>query len=459
MKLPLTLIISTSLLLLSCTDDSEPKNTIGPVENQEVPEIIPDGTENYLNLSSEYIFDQDSLHTFELIIPEDNLALINVNPTAENYVEGQLVFNQDTISPVGVRYKGSIGAYVDCTSGSDWANPSGYKTCTKLSMKIKINWEGREDRFYKLKKLQFHSMNNDPSQMHDRLGYHLFREMGVPAPRAVHAKLIINGKLNGLFALVEQIDGKFTDYHFDDENGNVYKEIWPLDSYGMPFTDQEYITALRTNEDDDPSVKLIKDFANALSETQNENQTRNTLEEYLHLDKALAYAVVDRTIRHDDGPFHWYCGEGKPCASHNFYWYEEPTKKKLNLIAWDLDNAFDNIIVNSNPVTPIADNWGETRNDCEPYKYGWLQLEQWSAACDILTGGLASYEEEYQSLKEAFITGPFAEDKVNALLDEWKEQIHDATVEARAINNDAIELSEWENNIEILKDQCRAARN
>ncbi|GIS57111.1 MAG: hypothetical protein CM1200mP1_10490 [Candidatus Neomarinimicrobiota bacterium] len=70
-------------------------------------------------------------------------------------------------------------------------SPSGKKICTKLSMKVKIDWKGRKHKFYDLTKLQFHNQNNDPSQMHERLGYWFFRSMGVPAPRSVHAKLII----------------------------------------------------------------------------------------------------------------------------------------------------------------------------------------------------------------------------------------------------------------------------
>ena len=87
---------------------------------------------------------------------------------AKEYVEGMLIFNKDTLSPVGIRYKGAIGAFAGCLSGKDFFNPSGEKICTKLSMKIKINWEGRKDKFYQLTKLQFHSQNIDPSQMHER---------------------------------------------------------------------------------------------------------------------------------------------------------------------------------------------------------------------------------------------------------------------------------------------------
>ena len=48
----------------------------------------------------------------------------------------------------------------------------------------------------------------------------------------------------------------------------------------------------------------------------------------------LSYAVVDRAIRHDDGPFHWYCDWGQ-CEPHNFFWYENPNTSKIHLIPWD----------------------------------------------------------------------------------------------------------------------------
>ena len=53
-------------------------------------------------------------------------------------------------------------------------------------------------------------MNLDTSLMRDRLGYLLFAEAGVAAPRSTHARVVINGEFVGLFALVEQIDGRFT---------------------------------------------------------------------------------------------------------------------------------------------------------------------------------------------------------------------------------------------------------
>ena len=48
--------------------------------------------------------------------------MINDDPTKEEYIEGALIFEGDTISPVGIRYKGSVGAFVGCTSGKTLLN-------------------------------------------------------------------------------------------------------------------------------------------------------------------------------------------------------------------------------------------------------------------------------------------------------------------------------------------------
>ena len=423
-----------------------------------VPTINPNGNEQYLNLSSDFIFDQNELRTFELKLTEKDLEKIDSDPTAEQYVEGMLIFEGDTISPVGIRYKGSVGAWVGCVDGPNLFEPSGKKICTKLSTKVKINWKGRDERFYGLKKLQFHAQNLDKSHLRERLGYWLFKAMGVETSRSVHARLVINGEFSGLYALTEQIDGAFTDYHFDDKDGNLYKEVWPLYMNGEPMNPQTLISALKTNEDDNPSADIISGFADKLSNAEKLN-IPNIISEYMDINKIISLAVVDRTIRHDDGFLHWYCDEGG-CSSHNFYWYEEPNKKKVNLIPWDLDNAFENIIKHANPVTPIADEWGQITNNCNPFPYGDFGLYQWSASCDKLTGGWAMHKELYAELKEKFIQGPFAASNVNVLLATWSDQIRPVVKEAQDKNTwDQLTVQEWESKLYDLIDQLEFARN
>jgi spore coat protein CotH len=61
--------------------------------------------------------------------------------------------------------------------------------------------------------------------MNERLGYYMYRNFGVIAPRSNHAVIYINGRFNGVFANTEQIDGPFTNKNFDHSGGNLYKEI------------------------------------------------------------------------------------------------------------------------------------------------------------------------------------------------------------------------------------------
>ena len=418
--------------------------------------ITPDGSENYLNFDAEYIFDQESLHTFDLVLSEENLNLLNADPTAEEYVQGMLIFENDTLSPVGIRYKGSIGAFVGCVDGPNWLEPSGIKICTKLSMKIKINWEGRSEKFYGLKKLQFHSMNGDDSQMHDRAGYWLFRQMGVPAPRAVHARLNINGIYTGVYALVEQIDNRFIKENFDDKGGNLYKEIWPLNSESIPYPVDHYLDALKTNENNHPNVDLIRDFGQKIAEASEEN-LQEIISTYMNPNEIISYAVVDRLIRNDDGAFHWYCDDGV-CTNHNYYWYEEPATQQLHLIPWDLDNAFENILSNANPVTPIADQWGGSRNNCEPFGYGPWGLPQKSAACDKLTRGWTKYTETYETLKTQFINGPLSVAQIDQQINLWVTQISEAHAEASILYEDVENEENWLNEISLFKAQLNKAR-
>ena len=121
-------------VFFACSKNNSSENSLG------IDEIL-ESFEQYSqesSHSSDYIYDQNKLHRFDLYLSELNLDKIDSAPADEKYVEGSLVFENRVIKKVGIRYKGSIGAWVGCLSSSDWTNPSGFKTCPKLSMKIKI---------------------------------------------------------------------------------------------------------------------------------------------------------------------------------------------------------------------------------------------------------------------------------------------------------------------------------
>ena len=369
--------------------------------------------------SPDYIYDQNNLHRFDIYLSEENLNILDENPAAENYVEGSLVFEGKALRKVGVRYKGSIGAWVGCLSGEDVFNPSGYKTCPKLSLKIKINWNGN-DTFYGLKKLQFHSQNLDQSMMHERLGYWMFRNFNVPAPRSNHALIYINGEFNGVYANTEHIDGPFANNHFENGEGNIYKEVWPINSEGNPHSQTEYINALKTNEEASNVSKIIK-FANEVTAADDSN-INQVVDKWIDKEQFLRTIVVDRRIAHDDGFLHWYAVGDIYASNHNYFWYEDSLNDKIQLIPWDLDNAFDNIYYIRNPLINIIDNWNEVSNDCDLFYYGVGLIKQKSAACDKIIGSYTKYTDTYEELDSIFKANYFNlnNDNIELIIDDSK---------------------------------------
>ena len=467
-----TLVTAAALVACAATDSVTPASTtassptaLGPTPpgtTLDPPTTTRTGGSSFASDSalttgdSSYIFDQDLLHTLELTLSDQALSQIDRNPSAEEWVLGSLTFEGETIDRVGIRYKGSTGAWVGCLSDPDWSDPSGHKICTKLSMKVKVNWDDSNREFHGLRRLQLHAMNLDPSQMHERLGYWLFREMGVPAPRSVHARLMVNGIYVGVFALTEQIDGRFTRHNFDDGTGNLYKEVWPLNPYGYIMDDWDFLQALKTNENENPSIELIKNFGSEVT-AAGPNGAAEVVDRWMDVNEILAWAVVDRIIRNDDGPFHWYCFD--ECYPHNYYWYEEPTAGTLHLIPWDLDNAFENIVKDTNPVTTVGDAWGEITADCAVFPYGPWQLPQRSAACDPVFAAWATFDDDYRRLRDEFLDGPFTEKLVTAQVEAWVAQIADATTEAAEAHDDAVSVSKWTGAVDELLADLDHARS
>jgi spore coat protein CotH len=153
--------------------------------------------------------------------------------------------------------------------------------------------------------------------------------------------------------------------------GNLYKEVWPFDANGNTRNEKDFLNALVTNEEDNPSVVFIRTFAEEIAAADNEN-IQNVILRYMDINELMSYVAVDRTIKADDSVFHWYCIE-RPCSNHNYFWYEENKAGIIHLIPWDLDKAF-NVFRNS-PITTIADEWGEITADGKPFSYGAYRFE------------------------------------------------------------------------------------
>lgn len=439
------IVVGALFLLCACGGNSQDENPAVsdvPAEVEPEPERVPDYVGNPADEASS-IFERDQILTFELSTSAENLEFLNSDPVAEEYVPATLQFEGEQYAEVGLRYKGSIGSFIGCTEFFGFP-PSGAKTCVKLSMKVKINHTDSNLKFHGLKKLQFHAMNTDESLMRERLSYYLFRAMGIPAPRTVPVRLFVNGSLQGLFLLVEQVDGRFTRSRFGDGGkGNLYKEVWPKHA-----DSSAYLSALKTNENDNPSVEKMERLTQALQGADSEEALVAISDAWIDREYILNYLAVDRAIQNDDGAMHWYCdgpnGGMELCDPHNFYWYEDEASDRMWLIPWDTDLTF-----RRDHITTIPAVWNDHEPRCESRgaPLGYFI----PPSCDPLISAWASFNDDYASALQAFLDGPFAAGNVAALLDTWQSQIETVVTEAHEIDGEHLAPDEWIDALGALK--------
>jgi CotH protein len=367
---------------------------------------------------AELVFDESVVRTYELeLAPADWQWLLD-NATLEEYRPATLRFEGAEYPGIGLRFKGFYGNLALCFDGQ------GNLICDKLSMKLDFAEYDPAGRFYGLKKLNLHSMIRDPSKMHDALGYGLFRSAGIYTARTAYARVVVNGQLQGLFAVVENLDGRFTADRFraiDGGDGNLYKEVWPVHD-----TEPPYLDALETNEDLAPSAAKMVRFAADLA-AAGDADFESALGAWIDLDYWARYLAVDRLIENWDGVIAWYCAGG-PCFNHNYYWYESATEDQVWPIPWDLDNAFEY-------PSPIRTVYGMPDWDlspppsCDPIPV-FLGIAGLPPACDKLLGKTSELlGERYAAASREQLAGAFTEAALMARIDQLEAIIGPAVAE------------------------------
>ena len=390
------------------------------------------------------LFDAREVRTFELELNEADLARIDSAPSAEISVPARMRFDGRSYGDIGIRYKGSAGAFlVPCTAAKTPGAGRGPKQ-GKCSIKLDFGFQDDAARFFGLKKLNLHSMGRDASLVREQLAYGLFRERGIAAPRTNYARVVINGKLEGLFLMVEQIDARFTRSRFSEGgDGNLYKEIWPLYPVRPP-----YRKALETNEGPGTDVDKIVSLAWTL---------RAAPERALDwLDRAYSvrYLAVDRLTLNDDGALHWYCyapqgNNSGPFNNHNYYWYEAERAGRLWLIPWDLDGAIGGV-----SRVRIDSDWMQAE-DCSCHMLE--DAPQRRAACAPPIAKLATLVDDYQCEVRALIAGPLSPEAIERKLADWSKRIQPYVIESAGLGG-APDLDAWQAALSALREALSAAR-
>lgn len=378
------------------------------------------------------IFSQKTVHTYSVNISEDVFDSLQKNAKAEFFVPCTLSFNGEAVGIVGVRYQGSdyhLDLYFDENGKND--------VVPKVSFKFKFNEYDPNKRFYGLKRLIFNAMDTDPTCIRNSLSYSLFNDMGIHSCRTAYARLEINGKYEGLFLILEPIDGEFLDKRFSGYgDGNLYKEIWPGNSHR-----NNVLFNLKTKEYVG-NINGMMEFDSTVREMTKENFTTE-ITNWTDLDYLLKFLAVDRAVIAIDGIMTWYI-EGKFAGNHNYYWYEENmVGGKFYLLPWDYDATF---------YAPdgLFDIAGVPRWNEEPVSdtftiYGESKVIAPSTDNLIYLLGQTCWER-YVDIANEFLNNQFSKENLVKKIENWKSLIGPHLKDDPNISG----YHEWQNAIDAL---------
>jgi spore coat protein CotH len=354
--------------------------------------------------TDEGVFPQDRILQVALTLPTGAWEKLIKNAALEQYVSADVTIDGQSLGSVGLRFKGeySLWSCVDDT---------GELNCDKLSLKMKFTEYDPQKRFYGLKRLNFNNLVDEAAIVRETISYKVYRDMGIIAPRTSFAVVTVNGQSQGLYTVVEEVDGRFTDDRFKQGDGNLFKEAWP----GQ--TDSGYFSSHLENNQETATFDRFQSFATEMLGAADE-QLPTTLGKWMDLDYLMTYMAVDYAIANWDGVTTFYCGSWG-CTNHNYYVYQEETQPKFWLIPWDLNATLmvEHWLGNPPP-------WDELDVDCATYIPGKDPDTQTKpASCDPMIRALALNRDGYHAAVKRVLEEGFVPERLNAQIDEIVKRV------------------------------------
>ena len=146
---------------------------------------------------------------WKLRLPSASLASLRSDP--RTYAEAEVEVGGRTYTGVGVHLKGSAGSKRSIDD--------------RPALTLDFNRFSKGQRVFGLAKLHLNNSVQDPSLIHDNLASRTYRAAGVPATRATHALVDLNGKALGIYVVKEAYDDDYLRRHFagdEGRHGNLY---------------------------------------------------------------------------------------------------------------------------------------------------------------------------------------------------------------------------------------------
>ncbi len=281
-------------------------------------------------------------------------GLAGDSSTSENpiWVPGDIEFEGDVWTDVGVRFKGNSSLM------NTWSNGS-------LELPFKLDFDEFEDeypaidnqRFYGFKQLSLSNNLNDNTFMHDAVAYDIMAEAGIASAETAYYELFVDygeGPVSfGLYTMIEVVDDTVIERVFGSDDGNIYEADGTAVSLAEGTFEGISSSFQKENNEDEADWSDIEALYTVLHSDTRETDSeawKAELEAIFDVDTFLHWLAINTVIENWDT----YGG-----MTHNFYLYNNPETGQLTWIPWDYNEAFtegrrSNMSLS---MTAIGDDW------------------------------------------------------------------------------------------------------
>jgi spore coat protein H len=252
--------------------------------------------------ATDALFTNGALHVLKINISRPGLRSLRQDP--RQYVAATVREGAVAVTNVMVRLKGGAGSFrsVDDKPG------------------LTLDFGQASASFHGLRKFHLNNSVQDGTYLSEWTCSGLFREAGVPAGRAAHAVVELNGRRLGLYVLLESINSDFLARYFKQNHGNVYSLSANADVDGG---------LERIGGREETNGAELRVLASAARE-RNRERLRMRLAQVLDLPRFLSFMAVEVMLDHWDG----YTFNIK-----NYEVYHNPETDRIVFMPHDLDQV------------------------------------------------------------------------------------------------------------------------
>src|SRR6266540_742589 len=166
------------------------------------------------------LFDGGTLQELRLFINGSDLGELRRRYNENVYYPADLQWRDQRVRNVGVRSRGM-----------------GSRSATKPGLRIDFNRYTTGQKFLGLQSIALDNLLQDPSMVRERAAMALFDRMGEPASRESYCRLYINNVFQGVYAVIEAIDGDFLTRTLGEKSGYLFERQFNGTFYGADLGD------------------------------------------------------------------------------------------------------------------------------------------------------------------------------------------------------------------------------